>query len=115
MSYHAKQSVPFSFLIIVGDNFVFRVEQIFRNPDPKSRRTKMIFTLGPACWSVEGLVALIDAGMTIARFNFSHGTHEGHKATLDRLKEACTQRPGKHVAVMLGNTTYQCMCAHLSH
>lgn len=78
------------------------VDQIRADPDPKSRRTKMVFTLGPACWSVEGLVALIDAGMGVARFNFSHGTHEGHKATLDRLREAMAQRPDHLVAVCLG-------------
>lgn len=78
------------------------VDQIRATPDPASRRTKMVFTLGPSCWSVEGLVALIDAGMGVARFNFSHGTHEGHKATLDRLREATAQRPNQLVAVCLG-------------
>lgn len=77
------------------------VDQIKADPDPKTRRTKLVFTLGPSCWSVEGLVALIDAGMGVARFNFSHGTHEGHKATLDRLREAMAQRPDHQVAVCL--------------
>lgn len=66
-----------------------------------SRKTKVICTLGPACWSVEGLGGLIDAGMNIARFNFSHGDHKSHGASLDRLREAMAARPGCHVGVML--------------
>jgi pyruvate kinase len=57
--------------------------------------------MGPASWSVAGLQALIDAGMNIARFNFSHGDHATHSACLDRLREAIASRPGCNVAVML--------------
>eukprot|EP00448_Togula_jolla_P039226 CAMPEP_0170623274 /NCGR_PEP_ID=MMETSP0224-20130122/29604_1 /TAXON_ID=285029 /ORGANISM="Togula jolla, Strain CCCM 725" /LENGTH=514 /DNA_ID=CAMNT_0010949703 /DNA_START=29 /DNA_END=1574 /DNA_ORIENTATION=+ len=57
--------------------------------------------MGPACWDVEMLVQLIDAGMNICRLNFSHGDHEGHGATIKRIREACKQRPGKHVAILL--------------
>jgi pyruvate kinase len=56
------------------------------------RRTKVVCTLGPACWEVEQLETLIDAGMGIARFNFSHGDHEGHKACLDRLRQAAKNK-----------------------
>jgi pyruvate kinase len=70
-------------------------------PSSVLRKTKIICTLGPACWSVEGLIGLIDSGMNIARLNFSHGDHEGHSACLDRLREALANRPGAHVGVML--------------
>lgn len=40
-------------------------------------------------------------GMNVARLNFSHGDHETHAATLDRLREALASRPGVHVGVML--------------
>ena len=65
------------------------------------RKTKIICTLGPACWSVEGLQGLIDAGMNVARFNFSHGDHNSHGESLDRLREAIASRPGCNVAVLL--------------
>jgi hypothetical protein len=49
------------------------------NPaDLPPRKTKIVCTLGPACWSEEGLGELLDAGLNVARFNFSHGDHEGH-------------------------------------
>jgi pyruvate kinase len=51
------------------------------------RKTKVVCTLGPSCWSEEGLGALIDAGMNVARFNFSHGDHEGHLEVLERLRK----------------------------
>ena len=55
-----------------------------------NRRTKIFCTLGPACWEVPQLEQLIEAGMNVARFNFSHGDHEGHKACLDRLRQAAS-------------------------
>jgi pyruvate kinase len=42
------------------------------------RKTKIVCTLGPSCWGEEGLGQLMDAGMNVARFNFSHGDHAGH-------------------------------------
>ncbi|CAM9629243.1 unnamed protein product, partial [Sphacelaria rigidula] len=76
-------------------------EQIFTDCDESRRKSKIICTLGPACWSVETLGKLVDAGMNVARLNFSHGDHEGHAATLGRLRQALSTRRGKHVAVML--------------
>jgi pyruvate kinase len=52
------------------------------------RRAKLVCTLGPASDSLEGLQALIDAGMDVARLNFSHGTHADHGAALGRLRQA---------------------------
>ena len=50
------------------------------------RRTKIICTIGPASESEEKLKALILAGMNVARFNFSHGSHEEHEAKFKRLR-----------------------------
>src|SRR5208282_2951732 len=56
------------------------------------RRSKLVCTLGPACDSSAGLEALIDAGMDVARFNFSHGTHKDHEAGLERLRAASAKK-----------------------
>ena len=51
-------------------------------------RTKMICTIGPAVRSPEKIAELIDAGMNVARLNFSHGTHDEHKEVIGWLKAA---------------------------
>ena len=50
------------------------------------RKTKIVCTLGPATDQKEILRGMMKAGMNVARFNFSHGTHEEHKKRLDELK-----------------------------
>ncbi len=50
------------------------------------RKTKIICTVGPATDREGVLRALVENGMNVARFNFSHGTHDEHKARLDALK-----------------------------
>jgi len=76
------------------------VDTVKRPTELVNRRTKIVCTLGPACWEVPQLESLIDAGMNVARFNFSHGDHKGHKACLDRLREAAKNKE-QNVAVML--------------
>lgn len=51
-------------------------------------RTKIVCTIGPAVSSYEKILELIDAGMNVARLNFSHGTHEEHLHTINFLKKA---------------------------
>jgi len=76
------------------------LEKITCKTDESNRHTKIVCTLGPACWDVDQLETLIDAGMSVARFNFSHGDHGGHQACLDRLRQAAANKKS-HVAVML--------------
>jgi pyruvate kinase len=76
--------------------------ELFERPlDTPQRKCKIICTMGPSCWDVDKLVQMIDAGMNIARLNFSHGDHEGHGACVKRIREACLQRPDKPVAILL--------------
>ena len=72
------------------------LHKILNKTDPTQRQTKIICTLGPACWEVPQLEELIDQGMNVARFNFSHGDHDAHKACLDRLRQASANKK-KHV------------------
>ena len=60
-----------------------------------SRRARIVCTLGPATREVERIRALIQAGMDVARLNFSHGTHEDHHAMFSAVREASAsvQRP----------------------
>ncbi|CAA6655706.1 unnamed protein product [Spirodela intermedia] len=68
--------------------------------DGRVPKTKIVCTLGPASRSVPMLEKLLRAGMSVARFNFSHGTHEYHQETLDNLKIAM-QNTQNLCAVML--------------
>lgn len=51
-------------------------------------RTKIVCTIGPAVATYEKMLALMEAGMNVARLNFSHGTFEEHKRNIDNLKRA---------------------------
>ncbi len=66
----------------------------------KIRKTKIVATLGPATESREAMEKLLNAGMNIARFNFSHGTHDYHKKLMKTLREA-SRETDIPVAIML--------------
>ena len=58
-------------------------------PDRRTlRKTKIVATVGPACDDVGTLTKMIEAGMNVARLNFSHEDHERHAARLARVREA---------------------------
>ena len=50
------------------------------------RKTKIVCTLGPASKSEEVMEAMLKNGMSVARLNFSHGTHEDHKKTIETFR-----------------------------
>lgn len=64
------------------------------------RKTKIVCTIGPASESVEKLVELIEAGMNVARLNFSHGDYEEHGQRIQNIREAA-KRTGKTIAILL--------------
>jgi pyruvate kinase len=63
------------------------------------RRAKIVATVGPACDDPGILRNLLELGVDVARLNFSHGDHEDHARTLDRIRHAQRQL-GKAVAVL---------------
>ncbi|XP_030547649.1 pyruvate kinase, cytosolic isozyme [Rhodamnia argentea] len=63
-------------------------------------KTKIVCTLGPASRSVPMIEKLLRAGMNVARFNFSHGSHAYHQETLDNLRQGM-ENTGILCAVML--------------
>ena len=64
-----------------------------------TRRAKIVCTMGPATSSEEGVAALLDAGMNVARMNFSHGDYADHKVIYERLR-AAAKSADKALAVL---------------
>ncbi|MEU0446408.1 pyruvate kinase [Streptomyces tendae] len=63
------------------------------------RRAKIVCTLGPATDSYDQIKDLVDAGMDIARFNFSHGTHAEHEERYHRVRKA-SDETGRSVGAL---------------
>ncbi|KYG32197.1 pyruvate kinase [Alkalihalobacillus trypoxylicola] len=64
------------------------------------RKTKIVCTIGPASESIDKLVSLMEAGMNVARLNFSHGDFEEHGARIVNIRKA-SEMTGKTVAILL--------------
>lgn len=64
------------------------------------RKTKIICTIGPSVRTYEKILQLIDAGMNVARLNFSHGSSFEHRETIELLKKA-RQEKRVPLAIML--------------
>jgi len=59
-----------------------------RNPVSFAAKTKIVATLGPSSQKKETIAAMLEAGMTVARFNMSHGTHEEHARAMHTARSA---------------------------
>jgi pyruvate kinase len=66
----------------------------------RRRSAKIIATVGPACSTEAMLAKLFEAGADVFRLNFSHGTHEDHKARLDHIR-ALETRHGRPIGILL--------------
>jgi pyruvate kinase len=64
-----------------------------------TRRVKIVCTMGPATASPERMLGLVEAGMDVARLNFSHGSHEDHQKVYDLVRSAAKEA-GRAVAVL---------------
>ena len=64
-----------------------------------ARRGKIVCTLGPASSTDEAVRALVEAGMDVARMNFSHGDYSDHKASYDRVR-AASNATGRAVGLL---------------
>jgi len=64
------------------------------------KKTKIVCTIGPASESPEILEQLIEAGMNVARLNFSHGDHDEHLARIQRIREI-SEKLEQPVGIML--------------
>ena len=66
---------------------------------PSLDRTKIVCTLGPSSSTPEVIGALLDAGLSVARINFSHGTHATHAQTIALVRQLASER-GRPVAIL---------------
>lgn len=64
------------------------------------RKTKIVCTIGPSSESLENIKKLIEAGMNVARLNFSHGDFEEHGRRINTIRQACKEL-NKTVAILL--------------
>ena len=79
----------------------YTVEELLEPAEVSKRKSKIIWTLGPAWSTLEMLIGMLESGMNIARLNFSHGDHKTHGTMVEKLREAKKLRPGNQCAILL--------------
>ena len=63
------------------------------------RRAKIVCTLGPASSDINVLRQMIESGMDVARLNFSHGTHDDHRATFEKIR-MLSKEVGRPISIL---------------
>src|SRR5215217_2974167 len=63
------------------------------------RNAKIVATLGPASGDAATIAALFEAGADVFRFNFSHGSHDDHRARYDMVREI-ERQTGRPIAIL---------------
>lgn len=76
------------------------------------KKTKIVCTMGPTTREVAIVRQLLESGMNVARFNFSHGTHEYHKKTLEIVRQA-SKETGIPVALLLDTKGPEIRTGHI--
>jgi len=75
-------------------------DEEIRRSSEVMRKTKVICTIGPACENEETLTKMCEAGMNVARLNFSHGSHKEHQKKIDLVK-SIREKLDLPIAIML--------------
>ena len=78
------------------------------------KKLKIICTLGPASDNEKVLSEMIDAGMNVARLNFSHGTHEEHAKKIEMIKKV-RERKNVPIPIMLDTLILKHKCKSYLH
>ena len=92
----------------VGDRGRAAPDRLFLTPEEvapsrlPARKTKIVGTIGPTSCGKADLFQLCDAGLNVARLNFSHGDHASHREVVELVKEY--NRTGKHTVAILLDT-----------
>src|SRR5262245_10122707 len=71
----------------------------FQTREGRPRHCKIVGTLGPASSDEAALRQLVEAGLDIARVNFSHGTHETHRKNIEMVRRVARE-VGRHVSIL---------------
>ena len=99
---------------IVLDDDTMKMSSFADQPDSHNRKYKIICTMDPSCWEGPLLDKLIENGMAIARLNFSHGDHESHAGTVERIRAAAARGLPRSRVVILPLTSSRSVMAGLS-